>query len=259
MNPSIHMTSSPRHPAPPGLWCVVASLHLLLLATPSVAAEGIAVPGITEPFLDVTLSASVPGIVTARKVNEGDAVQEGQVLLELDRKIEELEVRRREIVRDQKKTDFEGTKKLFTTTRGVSKEDLDKKEVEYRVAAVETDMAAEQLSRRRLVSPLTGTISEVQIDIGESCSAYQPLIRIVDARRCYFVANVEARHADRLKKDQRCKMEIESGATVVAVQGTIHYLAPTVDPASGLRRVKLLFENAEGRVVPGVAGRLLLE
>jgi RND family efflux transporter MFP subunit len=233
---------------------------LLLNAVTSIsAADSIAVPGITEPFLDVSLSASVPGIVTALKLKEGDVVQQGQVLLELDRKIEELEVRRREIVRDQKRTDFEGTKKLFSSTRGVSKEDLDKKEVEYRVAAVETDMAAEQLRRRQLLSPLTGTISEIQIEVGESCSAYQTLVRVVDTRRCYFIANVEARHADRLKAEQMLKLEIESGADFVKVQARISFLAPTVDPASGLRRVKLLFENGDGRVVPGVAGRLLME
>jgi RND family efflux transporter MFP subunit len=252
MFPTIHI---PR----PGAGFLLAGLLLLTLPASTTAADSIAVAGITEPFLDVTLSASVPGIVTALKLKEGDAVQQGQVLLELDRKIEELEVRRREIVREQKRTDFEGTKKLFSSTRGVSKEDLDKKEVEYHVAAVETDMAAEQLRRRQLLSPLTGTISEIQIDVGESCSAYQPLVRVVDTRRCYFVANVEARQADRLKPDQTLNLEIESGADPIKVQAKISFLAPTVDPASGLRRVKLVFENVDGRVVPGVAGRLLIE
>ncbi len=233
---------------------------LLCLLSPALhAAEAVAVPGITEPFLDVTLSASVPGIVTARKFKEGDVVQEGQVLLELDKRVEELEVSRRQIVRDQKRTDFEGTKKLFSTTRGVSKEDLDKKEVEYRVAAVETDMAAEQLRRRQLLSPLTGTISEIQIDVGESCSAYQPLLRVVDTRRCYFVTNLEARQADRLKTGQSLKLEVDSGASPIALSGQVSFLAPTVDAASGLRRIKLVFDNPDGRVVPGVSGRLLLD
>jgi RND family efflux transporter MFP subunit len=241
-------------------------LLLLLLLIPvreagaADAAGPTAVPGITEPFLDVTLSASVPGLVTARRFKEGDIVQEGQVVLELDRKLEELEVSRRQIVRDQKKNDFEGTKKLFNSTRGVSKEDLDKKEVEYRVAAVEQEMAAEQLHRRQVISPLTGTISELLIEVGESCSAYQSLVRVVDTRRCYFVTNVEARQADRLKAGQALKLEIDGGPTgQISLTAEIRYLAPTVDPASGLRRIKLVFENADGRVVPGVAGRLILE
>ena len=53
------------------------------------------IEGITEPFLDVTLSASVAGIITAQKFREGDFVKEGDVILELDRKLEELETARR--------------------------------------------------------------------------------------------------------------------------------------------------------------------
>src|SRR5689334_657895 len=180
-----------------GLSLLLLGLGLLIAAPALRAADPVLVPGITEPFLDVTLSASVPGILTARKFKEGDLIQEGQVVLELDRKLEELEVARRQLVRDQKKNDYEGTKKLFNSTRGVSKEDLEKKVVEFRVAAVEADVATEQLRRRQLLSPLTGTISEIQIEVGESCSAYQPLVRVDDTRRCYFVTNVEARQADR--------------------------------------------------------------
>ncbi len=240
-----------------------AFLFTLLIALLAPLLTAIAAPaaitGITEPFLDVTVSAAVPGIVTTRKLKEGDVVQEGQVLLELDRRMEELEVQRRQIVRDQKRTDFEGTKKLFASTRGVSKEDLDKKEVDFRVAAVEAEMAEEQLRRRQLISPLTGTVSEVLIEVGESCTAYQGLVRVVDTRRCYFVTNLEARQADRLKAGQSLKLELDGGAAPVSVSAQITFLAPTVDAASGLRRIKLLFDNSDGRVVPGVSGRLLVE
>src|SRR5262249_45564776 len=138
------------------------------------------------------------------------------------------------------------------------KEELEKKEVEYNVAAVEHDMAVEQLRRRQLISPLAGTITDVMLEVGESCQAYQPLARVVDTRRCYFVTNVEARHAAALKTGQVLRLEREAGSANLQVQATISFLSPVVDPASGLRRVKLLFDNADGKVVPGVAGKLWL-
>ena len=149
-----------------------SSLALLLLALatlPSFAAESAS--GITEPFLDVTLGASVPGIVTTRKFKEGDIIKEGEILLELDKRLEELETDRRRLVRDQKKTDYDSTAKLFKSTGGVSKEELEKKEVEYRVAAVEHDMAAEGLRRRQLISPLTGTIAEIKVAAGQAVAS----------------------------------------------------------------------------------------
>lgn len=238
---------------------VIAVAGLILAIPATSAAEAITVTGITEPFQDVTLSASVPGIIMARKVQEGDFVKDGQVLFELDRRLEELEVNRRRVVRDQKKTDYEGTLKLFNSTRGISKEDLDKKEVEYRVAVVEHDMAEEQLRRRQLVAPLSGIVTAVLLQTGESCSAYQGLIRVVDSRRCYFVANVEARLAANLKVGQTLRVEVDAHPAPVTVEARVNFLSPIVDPASGLRRIKLIFENPDSRVVPGVAGRVNLE
>ena len=233
------------------------ALLLLLTALPSFAAESAS--GITEPFLDVTLGASVPGIVATRKFKEGDFIKEGEILLELDKRLEELETDRRRLVRDQKKTDYEGTAKLFKSTGGVSKEELEKKEVEYRVAAVEHDMAAEGLRRRLLAAPLAGTIVEINLEVGEACQAYQPLARVVDTRRCYFTTNIEAKSAAKLKAGQTAKLEIDSGTGAVTIQGKIDFVSPVVDPASGLQRVKVLFENADGKVQPGVAGRMTLE
>ena len=239
-----------------GLPPLIRAWAAVLLAFSAQASE-LSSAGITEPFLDVTLSASVPGIITGQKVREGDLVKEGDVLLELDKRLEELEVERRKLVRDQKLSDFDGTQKLFKTTKGVSKEELDKKEAEYKIAAVEHGMAVEQLRRRQVPSPLTGTITEIMLDVGEACQPYQPLVRVVDTRRCYFVANIEAQNVARLRLDQTVKIEIDSGAGTVAVQAKIVFLSPVVDPASGLQKVKALFDNADSKVRPGVAGRML--
>lgn len=231
----------------------------LAISLPLTATAAETAPGITEPILDVTLSAPVPGIVTTRKFKEGDFIKEGELLLELDKQIEVLEADRRRVVRDQKKSDFDGTAKLFKSTAGVSKEELEKKEAEYRVAAVEYDMAVEGLRRRQLISPLAGTIVEINLEVGEACQAYQPLARVVDTRRCYFVTNVEARHAAKLKKGQDARLELDSAPAPTAVSGKVDFVSPVVDPASGLQRVKVIFENADGKIQPGIAGKLLLD
>jgi RND family efflux transporter MFP subunit len=215
--------------------------------------------GIIEPFLDVTLSTSVPGIVTTRKFEEGNFVKEGAVILELDSNLEELEVERRKIVRDEKRRDFEGTQRLFKTTKGMSKDEVDKKESEYKVAAVEHDMAVEQKRRRQLLAPNAGVITDIFIEVGEACQSYQPLVRVVDSRRCYLITNVESRQGSRLKLDQKVTLEIDVGDSKVVVPGAIVFLSPVVDPASGLQRVKILFENKDGRIRPGLTGFMLSE
>jgi RND family efflux transporter MFP subunit len=216
--------------------------------------------GITEPICDVTLSASVPGIVSAWKFKEGDFVKDGQAIIELDKRLEELEAERRKLARDNHKSDWEALQTLFKKNSiSVKKDELEKAETEYKIAAAEFEMAAEQLRKRSISAPCSGYIAEITRKVGEACQPYQPLIRVVDTRQCYFVSNVEARAAAPLKPGQIVTLEIESVPVALKLQGKIIFLSPVIDPASGLQKVRVLFDNADSRVRPGVAGKLLIE
>jgi RND family efflux transporter MFP subunit len=229
-----------------------AMLGLPLRAAPSII-------GITEPIEEVTLSAPVAGIITVQVLKEGDFVKAGAVILELDKKMEELEVARRKLICDVKSNDLESTKILFKSTKGVSKEELEKKESEFKLAVVERDMAAEQLRRRVVTAPLSGTITEVLVDVGEGCQPLTPLVKVVDTRQCIFVADVEPALGAKIKVDQVVPLEIQNGSGSLRVNGKIIYLAPVVDAASGLLKLKAVFENPQGEIRPGVAGKISIQ
>ena len=220
----------------------------------------IAVTGITEPIADVVLSASVPGIVSAWKFKEGEFIKANDVIVELDNKLEELEVARRKTVVESRKNDRDALQTLAAKSSiSVKKDELEKAETDLRIAQTEHEMAVEQLRRRAVISPCAGTIVEIARDVGEACQAYQPLIRVVDARQCYFVSNMEAKLAGRLKAGQTVKLEIDTPTGPLSVEGKIVYLAAVVDPASGLQKIRAQFDNKEGKIHPGVTGRLVLE
>jgi RND family efflux transporter MFP subunit len=242
--------------------------------------------GVTEPFLDVTLSAPVPGTVARHGFKEGSAVKEGDVIIWLDQRMEELEVARRKLIYESKvevsaaaeqeksyKSVLESTRKLYESTKSVSREELEKRELDHKQAVaehekllvaedrekIEYELAREQLRRRQIVSPLTGTVTRIHLQVGEDCKAQEPLARVVDTRRCYFVANMDAKAGYHLKVGQSVKLEVEAGAALVTVPGKITFVSPVVDTASGLLRVKAIFENADGKIRPGVAGRMYFE
>ncbi len=217
------------------------------------------VTGITEAINDVTLSAPASGIIGKRPLKEGDFVTAGETILELDKRLEELEVNRRKFVLDLKKSDMENSQKIFEKTISLSREEMDKKITEYSVANAEYDLAKEQLKRRFIVAPFDGTVTAVMLDVGEACQAQQALVRLVDTRKCYFICNVEAKAGYFLKTGQPVKLEIEAGDRMENFSGTVFFVSPVVDPASGLMRVKVVFDNPEGKIRPGVAGRMLLQ
>jgi len=235
----------------------VALMFVLTAAQPvALWAEQIAA-GITEPVCDSVLSPAVPGLVSAWKFKEGDFVKENEVILELDNKLETLEVERRRLAMENRKLDWEALQTLFKKSSiSVKKEELDRAETEYKIAVVEHQMAVETLRRRSIIAPCSGYVAAITRDVGEACEEFQPVARVVDTRQCYFISNVEAKAAGGLKLGQSVTLEIETSTKPATISGQITFLSPVIDPASGLRRVKVLFDNADGNVNPGVAGKM---
>jgi RND family efflux transporter MFP subunit len=264
---------------------VVGAFFGALALVSSVGAATL-VPGITEPLHDSLLSASAAGTVRLVNVKEGDRIAADAVILELDKSLEELEVTRRRIVYESRveleaadqranllKADYESSKRLFERSQSVSRDEVDKKELEYKLALAERDkfaaakerervefeMAKEQLARRAVMAPFAGVITDLRIDLGEACEPRQPVVRIVDLSRAYFVANVQPALLAGLAAGRAVTLKIETPTGVRELRGTIDYVAPVVDAGSGLRRVKAIFDNADGAIAPGALGHMLIE
>ncbi len=214
--------------------------------------------GVTEPVFTVTLSLAVPGIVMTKNFKEGDFVHSNETILVLDKRLEELEVDRRKLLMENRKAELDSTKTVFEKGVSVTRDELLKKQTEYEVARADYQSALEMLQRRSLTAPAEGVITEFDIHAGEACAAYQPLVKMVDTRQCYFIANVDAGYGNRLQLGEDVPLEIEHGADPVKLKGEVVFISPVVDQASGLQRIKVKFANPDGKVRPGVAGQMVL-
>lgn len=249
-----------------------------LLAAAVAGAQAVEVAGLIQPVREATLSAPVVGRISKTNFNDGDTVPADAIILELDKRAEEIEAARRKIawevraeldaatVRvDTLKRDLESTKKLQEKTQSVSKDELARKSLDLRVAEAELEQltrrediekleyefAVEQVRRREIRAPHAGQIVEIIIKVGEVCEPRQPLVRFVDATQCYFVSNIDATEVLKLKVGERLPISVASGKSAALVEGVVEFISPVIDAASGLRRVKLLINNRDGRVVPG--------
>ena len=216
-------------------------------------------------------------------MREGDRVEAGQVLLELDRRQEELEVERRRLIADSRaevdsaaarvatlQAALAGTRRLFETTQSVSREELDKAELEWKLAQaelgrleiaeererIEYKMALEQLRRRSLTAPAAGVINRIEIEAGENCDPRQPLLHLVDSSRYYFVASAAATRVADLRVDMPVVIDVPVGRRLAQQRGRICFVSTVVDAASGLQEFKALFDNPEHAVRPGVSAVL---
>ena len=260
----------------------MATLLLASLA-PSVNAQSLS--GLIEPYNDIVMAPPVAGRISATHVREGDRVSEGDVIVELDASIEELEVERRRLIfldnaeleaaRARKELigeDLQALRSLHERTGSVSREELQRKALEYRLAGlditrleqarlreeVEYQMARVQRDLRRIEAPFDGIVTDFFFEIGESIQANQPALRLVADEQCFLVLNIPAERLTGRSVGDTARIRIDTQPPVEK-DATIYFIAPVVDPASGLRRVRLLFDNTSPRVEPGVSGRWLQE
>jgi len=261
-------------------------LFFIICFNTIIAEQGWTAYGITESYKDSTLSATVSGIIDEILKHEGDFVKKGDVILKLENELETLEVKRRRLISESKleveaaksqletiKLDLEGTRHIYEKTQSISKDELQKKELEFKLAEaelarltvkenlekIEYQIAKAQLYRRIITAPFDGVIIKHYIEIGEICNPQIPLVRIADIRQCRLITQIEGSISSNIKKGTKVKITINEIDKPLVCQGTIEFISPVVDPSSGLREVKALFNNPDGKIKPGLTGSILLK
>jgi len=242
--------------------------------------------GITEPYKDATLSATVSERVSAILCEEGEFVRAEMVILELEREEETLEADRRRLIAESKaevtaaqqrletfQLDLEATRQLYENTQSVSREELLQKQLECKLAEAELEglliaekreeieyrIAQVQLEKRLIRAPFDGVIVKIHPEVGENCTPQDPLVRIADITKCRLIVHLEASVSRKVEKQMNVRIRIDGVGNPSILSGTVEYISPVVDPSSGLREVKVLFDNDDGHVNPGMTGTLLLK
>lgn len=258
-----------------------------LSATAAVPGTGaLVVKGITEPYRQAVISAEFAGRLMTIRENEGAFVKKGDTIFELDYKEAQLDAQRCRIIAENSaelseakfkaqtaKLDLNATQILHDSTRSVSDEELWKKQLDYDVAATECErlavtkekekldfqIADERLKHFFVIAPFDCTVAQRFLNESESCKPQEPLVRIVDVHKCRFITYVPADRSQKLTKGKKVNLSLVGDKTVRARQGSIEFISPVVDPSSGLRTIKVVFDNFDGSIQPGVAGTMVIE
>lgn len=238
------------------------------------------VPGVTQALRDVKLAMTVAGRIEGVAVREGDQVRRGQVLLYLDRALEDLEVRRRRVLladnsrllelREKEKTLQSQVQSLrpLLESGAVSRKQLEDEELALGAVVaernaleatkkreqVELDLAIESYERRHLRSPINGVVSKILLRLGESVGPNEPVVHVVDVSKVRFMGTLPSQAGSRLKVGQN--VTIKLGTDMLTRQARVVFVSPVTDAASGLIEVIAEFDNSDGSVRPGISGRL---
>jgi RND family efflux transporter MFP subunit len=250
------------------------------------AAGQYSVQGITEPFRQATISADFAARIVAVVNNEGAFVKKGDTILALDFEETRLDAERCRVIAESNaelnaaklkaetaKLDLDATRMIHDSTRAISDEELWKKELEYNVAKTECDRLAmtkekekfeykitlDRLKHHFVIAPFDGTVAQRFLNEDETCKPQEPLVKLVDVRKCRFITYVPAARSQGLVKGKKVTLTLGGVKNQRTRQGAIEFASPVVDASSGLRTIKVVFDNADGSIQPGVTGTLQIE
>ncbi len=103
-----------------------------------------------------------------------------------------------------------------------------------------------------IAAPISGTVSEQKITLGESVDAAgEPLLRILDNRRVWVTASIYEKDIDRIQEGQSVIVRVESLGKRTFL-GQIDRISPTVENTERAIEVRAELENSEGELKPGM-------
>jgi len=216
-----------------------ATLRGYITAYGTVEAEP---PG-ERPAASARVAAPVPGVVTAVKCAEGQHVEKGAVLFQLDSRAADVAAVKASNAIEFAGKNVERQKKLIQAE--VTSQKL-LQEAEQALAAARSDFAAAQTQQAllRVSAPLAGTVTRVHVDPGEAVDLTTVLAEVIDLDRLVASAEVPAAELAALKTGQ--PVDVRAGQSGEPVAGALVFISSQVDGKTGAALVRATLPARSG-------------
>ena len=169
-----------------------------------------------EPKANAKIASAVPGVVAAVKCSEGQHVETGAVLFQLDSRAADVAVTYAEKNADRQKR--------LAQVDGTSLKAL--QEAEQQLATARAQQALLQIR-----SPLAGMVTKANIKAGEAADLTTVLAEVVDLDHLVATVNVSSADLSALKPGQ--PVEVTSGDSTNVVKASLTYTSAQVDSKTG--------------------------
>jgi membrane fusion protein (multidrug efflux system) len=216
------------------------------------------------------VAAQVAGEVTEILADEGDAVAEGDIIIEIDPERRNLDVEAAmagvgeaqagvaERLREVKRVT------VLAGKRVASENQLDKAETalktarsRLRAARAELGQAERALRDASVRARFSGLIARRWIHRGEFVAAGQKLFELVSLDPIEVEFHLPEADSSRVRKGVRIQVTVAPYPDEM-FEGSVHVVSPVIDERTRTLRVKALIDNADGRLSPGLFARAKL-
>lgn len=227
--------------------------------------------GVVEALEEVNVAAELSGTVQAVHINEGDSVQRGQLLLELDPQKRQFAVERSEQQVQRARASLEEARLKLQRRRNlaaketISKEVLDNAQLTvdgaiaaYQQAVASQQLAARELADTRIYSPTDGLVDIQGVEVGESVQVGASLVRLQAVQGLRVHTWVSEADISLIRAGGQA-LVTASGIVGREYEATIEWVGVNADPATGNFPVKLILGGDTQGLRPGMTASAVLQ
>ncbi len=174
-------------------------------------------------------------------VDEGDRVNTGDVLAELDKEELNAQLRSANAQLQKLRSDYERSKQLYEEGLA-AKAEYDNARYSYEQQLASVNQQQVQLDNMTIRAPISGVVTIRHIQQGDLVSSNAPAFDIVDTNSYILTINPPEQLLPRVEKGQKALVSIDA-VKGEPFEATVRRINPSVDPATGTVKVTLDFRK----------------
>ncbi len=207
---------------------------------------------LVEAVQQTTVGAQIAGRVVEVKVDAGQSVTKGEVLMRIDAREAEEAARAAAAQYANAKLNYERTKSLVAQ-KFMSAAALDKARADYDAATANRAAAGASESHATIVSPLTGIVARRHAELGDMATPGKPLFTIYEPGSLRVTASIPQYRLNDMRSVKTARVEFpELGKWVDAVSVK---MLPTADTATHVSQVRVTLPPVP-EATPGMFARV---
>ncbi len=211
-------------------------------------------PGVTEAWQDVQVSANTAGRIEWLGPREGQKVNKGDLLAKIEVSALKAALEHAEAAYQLADDLCERRRRLYER-KIIAKEELDQSETQRKLALTDLEQIKVKYNHGFPKSPITGIINHLYVDVGEYADLGKPLADIVNIDKIKINVQVPELDVRYVKKGQKTPLKIDAFPDRELV-GIVDFVAFKADPATKTFLVRSVIDNPAHDIRPGMIGRL---
>jgi membrane fusion protein (multidrug efflux system) len=198
----------------------------------------------------VTVSADLPGVVSAIGFESGQSIREGDELARLDTRQERAQLAAAEAQRDLARISFERMQGLLNE-RVVSQAEFDRAQADQRQADAHVGEIRAAIERKTIKAPFSGILGIRKVNLGQYLAGGDALVTLQSLNPIYVNFGVPQQAIAQLRQGRIVRVTVENLGGL-EFSGPITAIDSVVDESTRNVQAQATLANPNGSLRPGM-------